>query len=249
MSPACIELLSKFKGAEELLSAYNPAMQVVFSRDVERAHSGKAPTITLVKTTYGRNTAESWMEIQLNNLSEFAGCKEKLKPCQIVELAQMIIDTYPHYKLTEFMLFFQRFKRCEYGKFYGSVDPIVILQALATFNDERDRVLSQIRARQEEEKEREQQEEHQALKQRYISRVPNAFKPEATISFLQYRLMGYDSMSDDELAHELADLKSGRKIIPREAAAILAFIKRTFDIKNETTTTNNPITNNKANKQ
>lgn len=211
-------------------------MQVTFCRDVERVHMGKAPSIALIKTTYGRNVAESWMEIQLNNLSEFAGCREKLKPHQIVELAQMIIDGYPHYKLTEFMLFFQRFKRCEYGKFYGVVDPMIILQALSTFNEERGRVLAQVRTREQKEQERKQEEAHQTLKQRYIDRVPSAFTPEAAITFLQYRLMDYDTKSDEELAHEIADLKSGRKVIPKEARAILDYVKTIYDTKNKPTT-------------
>lgn len=229
-SPASGEVLGALESAECLMAKYNPAMQTTFARDEERAHVGLAPSISLVKTIYGRNTAESWMQIQLNNLSEFAGCKEKLKSHQIAELAQMIIDGYPHYKLTEFMLFFQRFKRCEYGKFYGAVDPMVILQALATFDEERARVLERVRVREEKEKKRSQEEANQALRRRYIDRVPGAFTPAAPIDFLQYRLMGYDCKSDEELAQEIADIQSGRKQIPTGARNILAYLKAAFAI-------------------
>ena len=205
-------------------------MQIQYCRDIDRVHFGRAPRINAIVAGYGRNTAESWMIIQLNDLSLFAGCKEKLSPRQIEETAQMIIEGYPHYNLTEFMLFFQRFKRCEYGRFYGAVDPMIILQALSLFDDERRAAYEKRKKARIEAENAEAERQRKELKQRYIKRVPHAFTDDAPINFLQYRLMGYDSMPDDELQRECTDIISGRKTIPESVTEMLSTIKQVFNI-------------------
>lgn len=175
--------------------------------------------------TYGHRVAVSWLEIQLRDLSEFAGCKDKLTAAQINETAEMIADEYSHYRLTEFMLFFQRFKRCEYGKFYGRVDPMVLLQALRTFAEQRAAVhrdrYRQLSRNAEEEKRRLEDAAYDAMRQRYRQRVPEAFTPAAPIEFLQYQLLGYDQLPDEAFAQELQAITSGRKPIP-SASEILS---------------------------
>lgn len=222
-----------------MLSKFNPGMQTRYCRDLERAYFGKAPTLAMLSEAWGRNAAEAWMEIQLNDLSEFAGCKEKLGRRQIADLAVMIIEGYPHFKLTEFMHFFQRFKRCDYGKFYGAVDPMVILQALATFAEDRRRIFDDRRRAEERAKEAEARRANEQLKARYKARVPGAFTDKAAISFLQYRLMGYDGMTDAELTTEIEALTSGAKTIPADAQQILDTLRTVYGINNDTNQTKN----------
>lgn len=204
-------------------------MQADYCRDIERVHFGKAPALHTVATAYGRVAAEVWMIAHLNNLSLFAGCKGKLSAEQVDEMARIILDTYGHYKLTEFMLFFQRFKQCRYGRFYGAVDPMVIMGALAEFNAERHHahiVHEGEERRRRAEADRRADEE---LRLRYAARVPGAFGPKAALSFLQYRLMGYDTMTDEALAAELDEITSGRKSIPADVAEMLNMLKQTFN--------------------
>lgn len=212
------------------MSDFNPAMQIQYCRDIDRVFFGKAPRIGAMIAAYGRNTAESWLEIQLNDLSEFAGCKEKLSIRQIKETAAMIVETYPHYNLTEFMLFFQRFKRCRYGRFYGAVDPMIIFQSLDEFNEERLRAHIEREAAENDARRAEEERKSNELKQRYIKRVPDAFTPNAPIDYLQYRLMGYDSMPDDELNREIDDIRAGRKTLPDDIKGMLNTIKTAFNI-------------------
>lgn len=212
------------------MKRFNPDMQIQFCRDIDRVFFGKAPCIGTMIQAYGRNAAESWLICQLNDLSLFAGCKEKLTPRQINETAAMIAETYPHYKLTEFMLFFQRFKRCRYGRFYGAVDPMIILQSLDVFNEERISAYYDRKKAETEAREAEEERKLNELRQRYINRVPDAFSPNAPIDFLQYRLMGYDSMPDDELNREIDDIRAGRKTLPDDIKSMLNTIKTTFNI-------------------
>lgn len=214
------------------MAVFSPLKQLEVSRDPERAFFGKAPTAGMLRVAYGVNTAEAWLEVQLNNLSEFAGCKEKLDKPKRLEVAAMILESYPHYKLTEFMLFFQRFKRGEYGKFYGAVDPMVILQALDSFDTDRTRRIAERREAEEKAQKEENNRERDRLERRYMARVPDAFTDKAAINFMQYRLMGYDEMDDSALAAEIKAINDGVKTLPTDVRKILETIQSSFDIDN-----------------
>lgn len=70
------------------------------------------------------------------------------------EIARIIISGYGDFKLTEFMVFFQRFKQGLYGTFYGVFDPMVITRSLREFRADREKLLRfyEDKKRQEEKK-------------------------------------------------------------------------------------------------
>ena len=221
-SPSTIELIRQYgQSANNLLTVYNPSMQVKYCRDVDRVFFGKAPKLRTLAEAHGQHTAESWLTIQLNDLSEFAGCKGKLSKRQYEELAKMILETYPHYNLAEFMLFCHRFKLCRYGRFYGVVDPMVILQSLDKFNEEREQAHYEHQRTENRKQQEESDRQFNAEKQQYINRVPDAFTAKAPIDFNQYRLMGFATMSDEQLQQEIADIRAGRKVLPTDVMNIL----------------------------
>ena len=221
-SPSSIELIRQYgQSPNNLLTVYNPSMQVKYCRDVDRVFFGKAPKLRILAEAYGQHTAESWLTIQLNDLSEFAGCKGKLSKRQYEELAKMILETYPHYNLAEFMLFCHRFKLCRYGRFYGVVDPMVILQSLDKFNEEREQAHYEHQRTENRKQQEESDRQFNAEKQQYINRVPDAFTNKAPIDFNQYRLMGFATMSDEQLQREIADIRAGRKVLPTDVMNIL----------------------------
>ena len=221
-SPSSIELIRQYgQSPNNLLTVYNPSMQVKYCRDVDRVFFGKAPKLRTLAEAYGRHTAESWLTIQLNDLSEFAGCKGKLSKRQYEELAKMILETYPHYNLAEFMLFCHRFKLCRYGRFYGAVDPMVILQSLDKFNEEREQAHYEHQRTENRKQQEESEQELQAQRRRYIERITDAFTDKAPINFVQYRLMGFATMSDEQLQREIADIRCGRKVLPTDVMDIL----------------------------
>ena len=81
------------------------------------------------------------------------------------EIARIIISSYGDFKLTEFMVFFQRFKQGLYGTFYGVFDPMVITRSLREFRADREKLLRfyEDKKRQEEkERERELREKEKA---------------------------------------------------------------------------------------
>lgn len=81
------------------------------------------------------------------------------------EIARIIISGYGDFKLTEFMVFFQRFKQGLYGTFYGVFDPMVITRSLREFRADREKLLRfyEDKKRQEDkERERELREKEKA---------------------------------------------------------------------------------------
>lgn len=116
--------------------------------------------------TFGSHIAESWLEIQLLDLAEFSGVRKGgMTEKEYEEIARIIISGYGDFKLTEFMVFFQRFKQGLYGTFYGVFDPMVITGSLREFRADREKLLRfyEDKKRQEEkERERELREKEKA---------------------------------------------------------------------------------------
>ena len=210
---------------EELLACYCPSKQVMYCRDKERALFGNAPTIRNLEAQFGFSTAVSWLEVQLNDLSEFAGCREKINPERCRELAGMMASDYPHYRLTEFMLFFQRFKRCHYGKFYGAVDPMTINGALLEFDRDRRRAIDR---RREEDRKRKQKAEDDLwdqLRARYRARVPDAFTDKAPLDFNQYNILEFDSLSDGQMQWVVERIAAGQMKLPTDLEELVFYDK------------------------
>lgn len=121
---------------------------------------GKAPTLSVVNEAFGKNITETWLAIQIRNLSEFSGVKDKIDTTQIDMLAKVIIATFHYLKVTELMHFFLLFKSGKFGKFFGAVDGLVITEALQDFCKERNEKLWQYAEAERIRKEEIEREQH-----------------------------------------------------------------------------------------
>lgn len=159
------EILVTYKTGENLLCLFSPDKQTEYCKNEERCFTGHAPSIARVARTFGDSVAESWLSIQLFELAEFSKVRNGMEPADFIELARTIILGYGGFKLTEFMVFFQRFKQGLYGTFYGVFDPMVITRSLREFRADREKLLRfyEDKKRQEEkERERELREKEKA---------------------------------------------------------------------------------------
>lgn len=129
-------VVGKYGERNDMLVRYSPSAQIELSSNSDECFFGNYPTLAEMRA-YGANTPIAWLIPQLNNLSEYCGCKVKLQGEVLEETAHIIAQEYYHLKVSELMLFFYRFKAGRYGRFYGSVDPLVITTALRDFADER----------------------------------------------------------------------------------------------------------------
>ena len=134
--------LSAYGNRKNFELTFAPNKQRVFCLHPERCYFGKAPTLQAVGLAYGGESLAAWLTIQLAELAEYCNCREKMSTHQLEECAYSIMRTSAHLKVTEIMLFFSQFKDGVFGRFYGSVDPLIITEALREFRRERNNMYS-----------------------------------------------------------------------------------------------------------
>ena len=132
------EIKTKFGDSERFLISFNPDKQADYVANYfRRCFVGEAPELARVKITYGENICKLWLTVQLTELNSFCGMKSNPDISQINSLASVIMTNYYFLKVTEIMVFLQKFKAGNYGSFYGTFDPIIITTALKKFIEER----------------------------------------------------------------------------------------------------------------
>lgn len=131
------------------LKKANPSTQAICGENPELAVTGDYPTLKDLKNAYGKNFAAIWLVPQIDNLTIFTGAKN-ITEHQHEELARIIAAEYGYLKFTELLLFFHRFKAGRYGRFYGSVDPMIITCALCDFLKDRKAIIYQHERKQKE---------------------------------------------------------------------------------------------------
>lgn len=127
--------------AKEFLVKYNPDFQMQICGDEQHCIMGKFPTLAELKRDFGSSIPACWLVPQLQDLSWYCGVRDKLNARQMEECAYVIATEFFFLKVSELMLFFHRFKSGRYGRFFGSIDPLVITKALREFVAERNNAL------------------------------------------------------------------------------------------------------------
>lgn len=140
---------------------FNPHKQIAFCKNKERCFTGLAPTLNVIDNAFGERITESWLAIQIRDLSEYAGSREKLSTQQIDQIAQTIHLAFGFLKVTELMYFFFLFKSGKFGHFYGAVDGLVITESLREFMKIRNVELERIE-REDRERRKAEQDEREA---------------------------------------------------------------------------------------
>lgn len=121
-----------------------------------QAFKHDAPTLGILNTAFGTETANAWLIPELVAVSEFCGCRDKLTDGQLEETARIITASYPWLKVSELLLFFGWLKQGKYGRFYGCLDPMVITTSLQDFICDRALYLEKV-AQQERDKQAEEE--------------------------------------------------------------------------------------------
>jgi len=143
-------VLERFGDAMAFKQRVNPDTQLNFGKNQKAAIMGDYPTLNDICAAYGKNFSAEWIVPHLVSLTLHTGAKNLTKE-QLRELAKIISIEYRHLKVTEILLFFYKFKTGRYGRFYGSVDPMVITCALREFISERNTLIDRFEREQKQE--------------------------------------------------------------------------------------------------
>lgn len=144
----------KCNNIKEIMLKYNPDEQLPIVSSPQNAVLGQHPTLAHLKQI-NPNAAAAWLIPQISNLSEYCGARDKITDYQIKQLADIISHDYPWLKVSELMLFFHRFKAAKYGRFYGTVDPLIITEALRSFLLERAEIIDAYEQKEREKRDKE----------------------------------------------------------------------------------------------
>jgi hypothetical protein len=123
---------SRYWNLDGFLKTFNPSFQMRYCENMDRCFFGHAPTLSQLRTAYSRTAPNQWVAIQIVDLCRFVNAKP-LGDHQLKELCEIIVMKYHWLKVTELMYFFFKIKSGDYGKFYGAVDPLPIMEALKSF--------------------------------------------------------------------------------------------------------------------
>lgn len=117
---------------EDFNQKVNPDTQLLFGSDERQSIMGDYSTLATLDLALGANTATNWLVTLIGNLNMFIGCKN-MDDYQTEWLARLLSQEYRDVKYSVIQLFFYRFKCGDFGRFYGTVDPMVITCALKDF--------------------------------------------------------------------------------------------------------------------
>lgn len=124
-------LIARIGDFESFKRKYCPANIQHVAKDAGRAYNGISPTLEVVGIAYGEDSVTSWLYAFLEDFVLFVN-KGRLTSLQITDVARMMAEE-KHFKVTEVMLFFRRLKGAEYGRIFGQLDPLFIMDAFKKF--------------------------------------------------------------------------------------------------------------------
>lgn len=125
-------VINRYGDVGAFQKTFGVANQIRYTADALRCVTGTAPTIAQVEQAYGHAAALDWLTFQIADLSEYFG-GGKITVGQIDQLTQIMAQECRGQKVTALMLFFRRVKTGRYGQFYGSVDPMRIMDYYRQF--------------------------------------------------------------------------------------------------------------------
>lgn len=128
-------LRENFQSFKDFAIAFNPKTQVEFGCDERKSIMADYSTLATLDVALGEHSSSNWLTIAITDLNIFCGSKS-MTDNQIEDLADFLVSEYKDVKFSVMQLFFYRFKRGDFGKFYGTVDPMVITCALKDFINE-----------------------------------------------------------------------------------------------------------------
>ena len=131
----------------DLAKTFAPQYQAVVARDPDRCMTDpQVPTLAVAANAYGHSGIIGWLVGQMESLNRMTGVRDKAQTDELQSVAEAVLAAYPHLRMTDIMLFMSRFKAGVYGRFYGTVDALVVTDGLAKYCADRSKSIIRIEA-------------------------------------------------------------------------------------------------------
>ena len=185
---------------ENFLSLFTPDLQEEYctKANLAKCYLGSAPTLDTLSRAFGRDTAEIWIGMQIKDLEDFCGFKNRpLDSGPMQGIVRVIINGFGFLKVTELMHFFLRVKYGHYGRFYSSIDGITLTTLLREYLKDRFEITSTFRREMEHDNRIKERLRHQDEVNRFKARLSRH-----NITLSDYLMCRATGMSDMTLMAE-----------------------------------------------
>ena len=132
-SEKSLAVIERYGNGLQFAGTFPPSIHTVCARHLERSFMGDSPTLGTLRQAYPYEQIEAWLTAHIEDLNDYVGVSEKMNPKQMYSLIDIITTEYYYLKVSELMVFFYKLKAGTYGRFYGTVDPIAVSNALIEF--------------------------------------------------------------------------------------------------------------------
>lgn len=153
------------------LTRYAPGKLPELGLTAEECVAAESPALVDLNRMFSNsNAGQTFLMCYVNNINEYPGTDKKMDVQQRMECAATLYELLFYLKVTEVMLFFQRFKSGRYGRFFGAVDAMTLGMAAHVFLKERKNLIERAereRAEREREADRRDREMNAITRQEF----------------------------------------------------------------------------------
>ena len=128
-----LRVTNRYGDFNNFLSTFRPDMLIRYTNERKKCFMGTAPSLVSVKIAYGDNVAESWIMGQLKAFCKQCNVRTELDVNQLENMAKLILGSYPYLKCTEFMYFIRMCMIGYYGKYFGVLESVRVMEDLMDF--------------------------------------------------------------------------------------------------------------------
>jgi len=142
----CNQVLVDYGDEKKFLELFSPEKAYTYCSYPERCFDpdNKAPSLTIVRATYGRGADFRWLLKHVESAVSFCETEGRLMPTAQLNEITMVLLTQgmaTRLKVTEWMYFFYGFKASLFGKVYGQLTPNAFTEAFQEFLTQRHHII------------------------------------------------------------------------------------------------------------
>jgi hypothetical protein len=131
----CSEYLQKVKVITDVLNDPNKCIGAIAIQDAE--------------------TVKDLLIVMITDAVNYFNIGKNMNDNQIIQTVELVLDSYPMFKLSDFKLCFNRAKSGRYGKVYDRIDGQIIFEWLGNYENEREQEIVTLRQNQSQESKQE----------------------------------------------------------------------------------------------